>query len=76
MIEYPPGAKVESDDRARLGQRRRCWNNIAPALVQPLKFARYAMHWAGDGSLLPYTGRTLVLGPGAEFLRFSTNRGD
>ena len=26
--------------------------------AQPLMFTRYAMHWIGDGSLFPYTGRT------------------
>ena len=58
MIECQPGAEVESDDEARQRQRRRCWNNIAPALVQPPMFARYAMHWAGHGLLFPYTVRT------------------
>ena len=29
-----------------------------PALAQPLMFTRYAMHWTGDRSLFPYTGRT------------------
>ena len=57
MIQYPLDAKAGSDDEARFGQRRWWWNNIAPALVQPLMFVRYAMHWAGDGSLFPYTGR-------------------
>ena len=42
---YPPGAEVWSDAGARFGQRRWCWNNIAPALVKPLVFDRYAMYW-------------------------------
>ena len=45
------GAGVEPGAGVRFGQGRWCWNNIVPALVQPL-------HWTGADSLFSYTGRT------------------
>ena len=53
MIQYP-GAKVESDDGARLASIV----DAETTLRQLRLFVRYAMHWAGDGSLFPYTGQT------------------